>query len=66
MKELEYWNLKEKIGHREQVGKWYNTITELLVLYPAFENMTLTETRDYFYNRISELETEIRNKLNVE
>ena len=66
MKELEYWNLKEKIGSRDQVGKWYNTITELLVIYPAFKDMTLTETCDYFYNRIGELETEIRNTLNVE
>lgn len=66
MTQQEYWNLKERIGSRDQVGKWYNTITELLTLYPAFENMTLTETRDYFYNRTSELEEEIKKTLNVE
>lgn len=66
MTKQEYWNLKERIGSRNQCGKWYNTITELLTLYPAFENMTLIQTRDYFYNRTSELEEEIKKTLNVE
>ena len=66
MTKQEYYNLKERIGSRDSVGKWFNTISELLSLYPAFSNMTLTEVREYFFHRTAELETEIRKTLNVE
>lgn len=66
MTKQEYYDLKERIGSRDQCGKWFNTISELLMSYPAFRNMTLTEVHEYFFNRSFELETEIRKTLNVD
>ena len=66
MTRQEYWDLKERIGSRDSVGKWYNNLTHLLHLYPALRNLTVEEARMYFSNRVSELEQEIQKTLNVE
>lgn len=65
MNKQEYFDLEERIGSRNRVGKWYDTITELLVHYPMFKHDSLEEVREYFSNRIVELEKEIQQTLNV-
>lgn len=66
MTNQEYFNLKERMGTKEYVSDWYDTLTDLLSDYPVFENKSLKEVRDYFSDRITELESEIRQTLNVQ
>lgn len=66
MTKQEYFDLEEMIVIRNRVGKWYDTITELLVHYPMFKKDSLEEVRDYFSNRMVEVEQEIQKTLNVE
>lgn len=65
MTKQEYFDLEETIGIRNRVGKWYDIITELLVHYPMFKKDSLEEVREYFSNRMVELEKEIQQTLNV-
>lgn len=66
MTNQEYFNLKERMGTLEYVSDQYDTLTDLLSNYPVFENKSLKEVRDYFSDRITELEAEIRQTLNVQ
>lgn len=66
MTNQEYFNLKERMGTKEYVSDWYDILTDLLSDYPVFENKSLKEVRDYFSDRIVELEAEIRQTLNVQ
>ena len=66
MTKQEYWNLKERIGSRDSVGRWYNDLTHLLHLYPILRDLTVEEARMYFSDRVLELEEEIKKTLNVD
>lgn len=65
MKTNDYYDLRELISIQNKVIENLDFITNLLYYYGEMGNMTMTEVRDYFFEKQAEYEKKIKEKLGV-
>lgn len=65
MTRKEYYDIREKIGIRQQVLTFINYVMDMREMYPHFKQMTLDEIYLYLHQKESFWELEIQKDLNV-
>ena len=65
MTEIEYYNIREKIGIQQQVSTFIKCVMDMREIYPQFKQMTLDEIYEYLNQKETVWEMEIQNNLNV-
>jgi len=65
MTKREYYNIREKIGIRQQVLTFIKYVMDMREIYPQFKQMTLDEIYQYLHQRETVWELEIQKDLNV-
>lgn len=61
----EYYNIREKIGIKQQVQTFLKYVMDMCEIYPQFNQMTLDEIYEYLNQKETVWELEIKNDLNV-
>lgn len=65
MTRKEYYDIREKIGIRQQVLTFIKYVMDMREIYPQFKQMTLDEIYQYLHQRETVWELEIQKDLNV-
>ena len=65
MTEIEYYNIREKIGIQQQVSTFIKCVMDMRKIYPQFKQMTLDEIYEYLNQKETVWEMEIKNDLNI-
>ena len=65
MTRQEYYNIREKIGIKQQVQTFIKYVMDMCEIYPQFNQMTLNEIFEYLNQKETVLELEIQKDLNV-
>ena len=65
MTRKEYYDIREKIGIRQQVLTFIKYVMDMREIFPQFIQMTLDEIYQYLHQRETVWELEIQRDLNV-
>ena len=63
MTKKQYQDFREELSITQSLLKDWEYVSKIIYNYPAFENLTLKEVRDWFGDKYAEHENAIREQL---
>ena len=66
MTRQEYYSLREDLGIEQRYSDDYAVINRMYQVHPELRHKTLTEIREYYSDKVTEMSLRIEKQLNVQ